>query len=54
MWGRNLVFYFVLSTAISIAAGALGANIGVVLFASVVGPAAILLTVQIIRWNGWL
>ena len=54
MWGKNLVFYFVASTVISIVAGVLGANLGVVLFASLVGPAAILLTVQIMRWNEWL
>ena len=54
MWGRNLVFYFVTSTVISIVAGALGAGFGVVLFASIIGPAVVLLAFQIVRWNDWL
>ena len=54
MWGKNLVFYLVTSTVISIVAGALGASFGVVLIASFAGPAAILLAFQIMRWNDWL
>ena len=54
MWGKNLLFYFVTSTIVYYVAVALGASFVVAFLASIGGPAAILLTVQIMRWNGWL
>jgi len=54
MFGKKLLFYFVASTIIAMVAQALGANFGVVLFASFIGPAVILLTVAVLRYNGWL
>ena len=52
--GKRLVFYFVTSTVVYYGAAALGAGFGVAVIASMIGPAAILLTVQIIKWNGWI
>ena len=54
MWGKSLVFYFVTSTVMYYAAGALGASFVVAILISMIGPAAILLAVQIMLWNGWL
>ena len=52
--GKNLLYYFVAGTVIAIAAQALGANFVVVLFASIIGPAVLLLVVAILRYNGHL
>ena len=54
MWGKNLLFYFVTSTVMYYVAAALGASFVVAVLASMIGPAVILLVVQIIRWNEWL
>ena len=52
--GKNLLYYFVAGTIIAIVAEVLGANIGVVLIASSVGQAVLLLAVAILRYNGKL
>ena len=52
--GKNLLFYFVAGTLIAMAAQALGANFVVVLVASSIGPAVLLLAVAILRYNGQL
>ena len=49
--GKNLLFYTVASAIISVVAQALGANIGVVLMASLLGPPVILLALAIVRYN---
>ena len=54
MWGKNLLFYFITSTIVYYVAVALGASFIVAILISMIGPAAILLAVQIMRWNGWL
>jgi hypothetical protein len=54
MFGKSLLFYFVTSTIIAVVAQVLGAGIIVVLFASFVGPPVILLSVAVMRYNGWL
>ena len=54
MWGKNLLFYFITSTIVYYVAVALGASFIVAVLISMIGPAAILLAVQIMRWNGWL
>ena len=54
MWGKNLLFYFVTSTVVYYVAGTLGASFVVAILTSMIGPAAILLIVQIMLWNGWL
>ncbi len=51
MFGKNLVFYFVSSTIIAIVAQKLGASIGVVLLASLLGPPAILLAMAMMRYK---
>ena len=52
--GKSLLFYFVSSTVIALVAQALGAGLGVVLFASLVGPSLILVVVAVMRYNKWL
>ena len=54
MFGKNLLFYIIASTVIAVIAQLLGANIGVVLFASFLGPPVILLTLAVLHYNGWL
>ena len=54
MWGKNLLFYFVTSTVMYYVAVTLGAGFGVAVLTSMIGPAAILLAYQIMRWNDWL
>lgn|GEM_PF-4537697 len=54
MFGKNLVFYLVASTIIAVVAQALGASIGIVFFASLVGPPVILFALALMRYNGWL
>ena len=54
MWGKNLLFYFITSTIVYYVAAALGASFIVAILISMIGPAAILLAVQIMLWNGWL
>ncbi|MBI2172234.1 MAG: hypothetical protein HYU30_09520 [Chloroflexi bacterium] len=51
MFGKKVVFYGVASTVIALAAQALGANIGVVFFAGLIGPPLILLGIAIVRYN---
>ena len=52
--GKNLLYYFVAGTLIALAAQGLGANFVVVLDASTIGPAVLLLAVAILRYNGQL
>lgn len=52
--GKNLLYYFVAGTVIAMAAQGLGAGFVVVLFASIIGPAVLLLAVAILRYNGRL
>ncbi len=54
MFGKNLLFYFVAGTIMSVVAQALGANIGIVLFAGFIGPPVLLLTLAVMRHNRWL
>ena len=54
MLGKNLVFYAVAGTIVAVVTQALGASIGVVLFSSLVIPPALILSVLILRYNGWL
>ncbi len=54
MLTKNLLFYFVAGSAIAFVAQAAGANIGVVIFASMVGPPVILLAIVLMRYNRWL
>ena len=49
MLGKNIIFYFVASTVIALAAQSLGANIGIVMFASLLGPPVILLAMAVMR-----
>ena len=49
--GKNLVFYFVAGTIIALVAQALGANIGIVLFASLLGPPLMLLALAVMRYR---
>ncbi|MBF8267861.1 MAG: hypothetical protein HW388_1369 [Dehalococcoidia bacterium] len=51
MFGKNLLFYMVASTVIAFVGQALGASIGVVLVASLVGPPAILLALALMRYG---
>lgn len=51
MFGKNLVFYAVSSTIIALVAQALGASMGIVLFASLIGPPVMLLALAIVRYN---
>ena len=50
--GKNLLYYSVVGTLIALAAQGLGANFVVVLAASTIGPAVLLLAVAILRYNG--
>lgn len=50
--GKNLLFYFVAGTIIATVAQFLGAGFVVVLIASMIGPAVLLLAVAILRYNG--
>ncbi|MCH8974664.1 MAG: hypothetical protein IH869_06275 [Chloroflexi bacterium] len=52
--GKNLLYYFVAGTLIALVAQGLGANFVVVLAASMIGPAVLLLAVAILRYNGQL
>ena len=52
--GKNLLYYFVAGTIIAMVAQGFGASIVVVLFASSIGPAVLLLAVAILRYNGRL
>ncbi|MBI4199351.1 MAG: hypothetical protein HY535_02605 [Chloroflexi bacterium] len=54
MFGKNAVFYLVASTITGVVAQALGADIGVVLFASLLVPPVILLAIALIRYWGWI
>ena len=54
MFGKNLLFYIVASTIIALVARVLGAGIVVVLFVSLIGPPLILLSLAVMRYNGWL
>ena len=45
--GKNLRYYFVAGTVIAVVAQGLGAGFGVVLLASAIGPAVLLLGVAI-------
>ncbi|MDO8751681.1 MAG: hypothetical protein Q7K03_11175 [Dehalococcoidia bacterium] len=49
--GKNLLFYTVASTVIALVAQVLGASMGVVLMASLLGPPVILLALAIVRYN---
>ena len=49
---KNLLFYMVASAVIALIAQLVGASLGVVLFASLVGPPVLLLIVGIMRYNG--
>jgi hypothetical protein len=51
MFGKNLLFYLVASTIIALVAGGLGAGIGIVIFASFLGPPVILLALAILRYS---
>jgi hypothetical protein len=51
MFGKKVVFYAVASTVIALVAQALGASIGVVFFAALIGPPLILLGIAIVRYN---
>jgi hypothetical protein len=51
MFGKKAFFYIGSSTAIALAAQALGASMGVVLLVSSVGPSAILLTLTVIHYR---
>ncbi len=52
--GKNLLYYFVAGTLIALVAQGVGANFVVVLAASTIGPALLLLAVAILRYNGQL
>ena len=52
--GKNLLYYFMAGTVIAMVAQGLGASLGVVLFASSIGPGVLLLAVAILRYNGHL
>ena len=52
--GKNLLYYFVAGTVIAMVEQGLGASFGVVLFASSIGPAVLLLAVAILRYNAHL
>ena len=52
--GKNLLYYFVAGTFIMLVAQGFGANIVVVLAASTIGPAVLLLAVAILRYHGQL
>ena len=54
MFGKNLLFYIVAGTIMSVVAQALGANIGIVLFAGFLGPPVLLLALAVMRHNRWL
>ena len=49
MLGKNLLFYFVAGTVIALVAQALGANLGIVIFASMIGPPIIHLAALLLR-----
>ncbi len=52
MFGKIGLFYFIAGTIIGGIAQALGADIAVSLFASILGPAAILVGVGVLRYTG--
>ncbi len=54
MFTKNLLFYFVAGSAIAFVAQAAGANIGIVIFASMVAPPTMLLAIALMRYNRWL
>ncbi len=54
MFGKVMLFYTVASTAIALVAQALGASIGVVLFASFLVPPVLHLAVVVARYRGLL
>lgn len=54
MLGKNFLFYTVASTIIAVVAQALGADIVVVLVASLIGPPVVLMALAFLRYNGWL
>jgi hypothetical protein len=49
VFGKNLGFYIVASTIIALVARALGANMGIVVVASLLGPPVILLALALMR-----
>ena len=49
MFGKNALFYLVSSTVIALGAQALGAGMGTVLVASLLGPPVVLLALAFIR-----
>ncbi len=49
---KNFVFYTVASTVIAMIAQIAGASLGVVLFAALVGPPALLLVAAIMHYKG--
>ena len=51
---KNLLFYTVASTIIAITAQAMGANLGIALVASLLGPPLILLALAVMRRNHWI
>ncbi|MDA0988073.1 MAG: hypothetical protein O2783_02840 [Chloroflexi bacterium] len=54
MFAKNLVFYTIASIIVSVVAQALGASMGVVLMSSLLIPPVLLLSVLLLRYNGWL
>ena len=51
MFGKNLVFYIVASTIIAVVAQVLGADLGIIILASFLGPPVLLLALAIMRYN---
>ena len=54
MFTKNLLFYAIAGTIVGVAAQALGASMGVVLFSSLLIPPMLILGFIILRHNGWL
>ena len=54
MLAKNLVFYAEAGTIVAIAAQALGASMAIVFLSSLVIPPMLILSVLLLRYNGWL
>jgi hypothetical protein len=54
MLTKNLIFYAVAGTIVAVVAQALGASVGIVFLSSLVIPPALILSVLLLRYNGWL
>ena len=54
MLAKNLVFYAVAGTIVAVVAQTLGASMAIVLLSSLVIPPMLILSVLILRYNGWL